>query len=248
MFPTLTARRPVFGDIRENGQVKRRKLEFSNVSRPNSRPIAVVANAAANHGHDAFPETRRILSRRYQLTRTGYKYLEIGITVGPPSYVDIALGDSQGREISFTLDTWKAFLERKPEMLSYMRSNVVVDGNFPSPITIDGDLTIRFGRINNLPILRLDSTSVRLAFSLSSLLVLFNHHCCVKHIAPSLEPILKDVDAKYSRFREITAAAAAAAEAKKEETPDPLQTIFDNENFSEDNMIDCELAQLFYRM
>ncbi|EGI58378.1 hypothetical protein G5I_13528 [Acromyrmex echinatior] len=34
-----------------------------------------------------------LLSRRYDLTNTGYKFLEIGINVGPPSYVEIALGD-----------------------------------------------------------------------------------------------------------------------------------------------------------
>ncbi|KYQ47046.1 hypothetical protein ALC60_13941 [Trachymyrmex zeteki] len=33
----------------------------------------------------------RILGRKYALTRTGYKFLEIGINVGPPSYVEIAI-------------------------------------------------------------------------------------------------------------------------------------------------------------
>ncbi|KAL6253717.1 hypothetical protein P5V15_015532 [Pogonomyrmex californicus] len=38
----------------------------------------------------------RLLSRRYTLTATGYKFLEIEINVGPPSYVEIALGDHRG--------------------------------------------------------------------------------------------------------------------------------------------------------
>ncbi|XP_012062899.1 PREDICTED: LOW QUALITY PROTEIN: uncharacterized protein LOC105626202 [Atta cephalotes] len=49
----------------------------------------------------------RLLSRRYDLTATGYKYLEIGINVSPPSYVEIALGDYRGHELSLSLETWK---------------------------------------------------------------------------------------------------------------------------------------------
>ncbi|XP_011630518.1 uncharacterized protein LOC105422727 [Pogonomyrmex barbatus] len=42
----------------------------------------------------------RLLSRRYTLTATGYKYLEIGINVGPPSY-----GDRSGRSSGTGIDT-----------------------------------------------------------------------------------------------------------------------------------------------
>ncbi|KAL6258411.1 hypothetical protein P5V15_010369 [Pogonomyrmex californicus] len=48
----------------------------------------------------------RLLSRRYTLT-AGYKYLEIGINVGPPSYVEIALGDHRGQELILSLEMWK---------------------------------------------------------------------------------------------------------------------------------------------
>ena len=44
----------------------------------------------------------RLLNRRYDLTATGYKYLEIGINVGPPSYVEIALRDHRGYELSLS--------------------------------------------------------------------------------------------------------------------------------------------------
>ncbi|EFN71437.1 hypothetical protein EAG_16001 [Camponotus floridanus] len=39
-----------------------------------------------------------ILGRRYALTATEFKFLEIGINVGPPSYVEIAIGDHRGKE------------------------------------------------------------------------------------------------------------------------------------------------------
>ncbi|EGI67571.1 hypothetical protein G5I_03830 [Acromyrmex echinatior] len=54
----------------------------------------------------------RLLSRRYALTNMGYKVLEIGINVGPPSYVEVALGDHRGHELSLSLvETWKSLYE-----------------------------------------------------------------------------------------------------------------------------------------
>ncbi|KAL6254752.1 hypothetical protein P5V15_014078 [Pogonomyrmex californicus] len=46
------------------------------------------------------------------LTATGYKFLEIGINVGPPSYVEIALGDHRGQELILSLETWKGLYEQ----------------------------------------------------------------------------------------------------------------------------------------
>ncbi|KAL6417113.1 hypothetical protein ACFW04_014676 [Cataglyphis niger] len=49
-------------------------------------------------------ETRRavrILGRRYALTPTFYKYLEIEINVGATSYVQLVLGDNRGNQIFF---------------------------------------------------------------------------------------------------------------------------------------------------
>jgi len=51
------------------------------------------------------------LLRRYDLT--GYKFLEIGINVGPSSYVEIALGDHRGHELSLSLEMWKVLYEQR---------------------------------------------------------------------------------------------------------------------------------------
>ncbi|XP_018343881.1 PREDICTED: uncharacterized protein LOC108749592 [Trachymyrmex septentrionalis] len=42
----------------------------------------------------------RLLSRRYDLTNTGYKFLEIGINVGPPSYGDRSRRSSRTRTVA----------------------------------------------------------------------------------------------------------------------------------------------------
>ncbi|EFN65201.1 hypothetical protein EAG_10153 [Camponotus floridanus] len=41
----------------------------------------------------------RILGRRYALTATEFKFFEIDINVGPPSYVEIVIGDHRGKEL-----------------------------------------------------------------------------------------------------------------------------------------------------
>ncbi|EGI69185.1 hypothetical protein G5I_02099 [Acromyrmex echinatior] len=64
----------------------------------------------------------RLLSRRYDLTNTGYKFLEIGINVGPPSYVEVALGDHRGHELSLSLKTWKSLYEQRGNIYKLFRN------------------------------------------------------------------------------------------------------------------------------
>jgi len=54
-----------------------------------------------------------ILDRRYPLTATGYKFLEIGINVGPPSYVEIAIEDHRGNELILSPETWNGLYEQQ---------------------------------------------------------------------------------------------------------------------------------------
>jgi len=63
----------------------------------------------------------RLLSRRYDLTNMGYKFLEIGINVGPSSYVEIALGDHRGHELSLSLETWKNLYEQRWNIYKMLR-------------------------------------------------------------------------------------------------------------------------------
>ncbi|XP_039302813.1 uncharacterized protein LOC120357129 [Solenopsis invicta] len=67
--------------------------------------------------------TARLLSRRYALTATSYKYLEIGINVGPPSYMEIAIGDHQGRELILSVETWKGLYEQRWNISKLIRND-----------------------------------------------------------------------------------------------------------------------------
>ncbi|RLU21197.1 hypothetical protein DMN91_005570 [Ooceraea biroi] len=62
----------------------------------------------------------RILGRRYNLTRTGYKFLEIGIGILPTAdavAVHIVLGDTTGKEILLTPEMWKGLVDYCPPWL-----------------------------------------------------------------------------------------------------------------------------------
>ncbi|KYM84754.1 hypothetical protein ALC53_05067 [Atta colombica] len=61
-----------------------------------------------------------LLSRRYDLTTTGYKYLEIEISAGPPNYVEIAQGN-RGHELSLSLETWKRWKDPLRAAMEYLQ-------------------------------------------------------------------------------------------------------------------------------
>ncbi|KYN14453.1 hypothetical protein ALC57_13340, partial [Trachymyrmex cornetzi] len=86
----------------------------------------------------------RILGRKYALTRTGYKFLEIGINVGPPSYVEIAIGDNRGNELILSIETWKGLYEQHWNIQNCLQNHC--KGN---SITV-GPLTVRFSRLKML--------------------------------------------------------------------------------------------------
>jgi len=105
----------------------------------------------------------RLLSRRYDLTATGYKYLEIGINVGPPSYVEIALGDHCGHELSLSLETWKGLYEQQWNIYKMLRNEY--KDNFRSI----GPLTFSVCTLDDATLIRLDSSSVRITMTETTL-------------------------------------------------------------------------------
>ncbi|RLU18364.1 hypothetical protein DMN91_008721 [Ooceraea biroi] len=65
----------------------------------------------------------RLLSRSYNLTRTGYKYLEIGIGV-PPTLdtvtVHVAMGDTTGKKILLNAEMWKGLVNSRAIVCDYL--------------------------------------------------------------------------------------------------------------------------------
>jgi len=174
----------------------------------------------------------RILARRYPLTKTGYKYLDIGINISTPSHIEIALGDNHGREIHFTYNMWKILLDQQHAIHHFFNNDE--DKAHASSQTIE-HVTLRFRKINNLKVLRLETSTVCLAMSHNTIYNMIALEYCVDRIVQSLNNVTSMVDIKFTHFRKIASGAK-----------DPIAVIRESESFDKNDIIDCELlAQVF---
>ncbi|KYM76888.1 hypothetical protein ALC53_12777 [Atta colombica] len=139
----------------------------------------------------------RLLSRRYDLTVTDYKYLEIGINVGPPSYVEIALRNHRGHELSLSLETWKGLYEQQWNIYKMLRNEY--KDNF---ISIE-PLTVSVCTLNDATLVRLDSSSVRITMTETTLRHMFEFDGCIDVTFERLARLVDTVNAKYTRFSNI---------------------------------------------
>ncbi|XP_050453266.1 uncharacterized protein LOC126852469, partial [Cataglyphis hispanica] len=190
-----------------------------------------------NCANDAIARPLRILGRRYSLTKTGYKHLEICINVSRPLFVKIVLGDNHGKEISLTPNAWKELLDLRSTLASYFQSNERDETRSPAPIYI-GQLTLRFGRLNNLRILRLETPKTRLAMSRNTVLYILHLEHWVNCLVTSLNCLTTYTDNKLARFLDVAASVRDPALVPA--------TIRDSESFDRDELIDCELQTLFF--
>ncbi|KAL6253924.1 hypothetical protein P5V15_015765 [Pogonomyrmex californicus] len=171
------------------------------------------------------------MNRRYNLTATGFKFLEIGINVGPPSYVEIALGDHQGQELS--LETWKGLHEQQCNIYKLLRNNYK-DKNFISV----GPLTVRVCMMNNVTLVRLESSNVSIMMVESTLRRMFNLAECIDITFNQLDRLVDTIDEKYTRFSNI-----ASIITNPEEVP---YVIRDSDIFDRHQLVDCELLTLVF--
>lgn len=178
----------------------------------------------------------RILGRRYALTKTSYKYIDIAIVVKRESYVDIALGDCHGKEISLTADMWRDLLALRNDILRYFE-NDSEDPHAPT-FAIIGTATIRFGKINNLKTLRFESGKNRISMSQATVKALFDLELCVNRIVATLTGVLETVDNKLANFIDI---------ATQIDHPNDIpEGIRRHEHFDANDLIDCELHALLF--
>ena len=159
----------------------------------------------------------RLLSRRYDLTNTGYKFLEIGINVGPLSYVEIVLGDHCGHELWLSLETWKSLYEQRWNIYK-MLWNEYKD-NFISV----GPLIVRVCKLNDATLVRFDSSPVRITMTETTLRRMFDFDGCIGVTFERLARLVDTVDAKYTRFSNTSENAS------------------DSDFFNGRQLIDCEL-------
>ncbi|KAG5339761.1 MMP14 protein, partial [Acromyrmex heyeri] len=109
-------------------------------------------------------------------------------------------------------------------------TRTVTEAGIRAPPMYVGNLTLRFGRINNLPILRLETSTARLSMSNSTVLNILNLE---NRLISSLTTMTNNVDKKFSRLLAIASA-------------NMLKTMYDNESFDRNDILDCELIALIF--
>ena len=177
----------------------------------------------------------RILGRKYPLTATGYKFLEIGINVGPPSYVEIAIGDHRGNELILSLETWKGLYEQRWNIQEYLWNRCK---DIQHSISVGPLLTVRFCTFNDTTLVRLESSKVCLTMTESTLITMFNLDQCIDLTFNQLDHILKKVDAKFVQFSNI-----ASTVMNKQNTSNVIRV---SDAFNKHQLVDCELLALFF--
>jgi len=125
--------------------------------------------------------------------------LKIGINVGPPNYVEIAIGDHRGNELILSLETWKGLYEQR----GHIQNCLWNCGNISNDSINVGSLTVRFGVMNNAKLIHLESFDVRLSMTESTLLSMFNLDRWIDIMFDRLNGIVEKVDAKFKRFSNI---------------------------------------------
>ncbi|XP_072757719.1 uncharacterized protein [Anoplolepis gracilipes] len=176
----------------------------------------------------------RILSRRYALTTTEFNFLEIGINVGTPSYVEIVIGDHQGKELVLSLETWKGLYEQRRNIHDLLRKDSKDTYNFISV----GPLTVRVHTINDTKLISLESLNVRMMMIEPTLHRMFNLDQCIDVTFDRLVRITETVDTKFTQFSNI---ASTITDNKK-----VSNVICASDAFNKHQLVDCELVALVF--
>jgi len=127
------------------------------------------------------------------LTATSYKYLDIGISVGPVSSVEIVIGDNRGNQIILPHATWEMFIERRANIEQLLQSPT------PSSLAIQ-DLIVESVKLYDVNMLKLKSCDVCLYMKSSTVFFMFDLEHCINHVYLELCKNIYVVNEKFKQF------------------------------------------------
>jgi hypothetical protein len=127
------------------------------------------------------------------LTPTAYKYLDIGISAGPISFVELIIGDNRGNQIILHYEPWRALLQRHADI------ERLVQATAGASLTVC-DLIIQIVNIREQSIVKLISHNTVLYMKPSTILFLFEIAPCVEHVYYQLYQNIHAVNEKYKYF------------------------------------------------
>lgn len=170
--------------------------------------------------------TACILGRRFALTHTAYKYLDIGINVGPTSSVELILGDNKGNQIALSHAMWMAIIERRVDIERFLQS--------PAGSTLSiRDLVLELGKIHKAIVVKLRLYDSCMYMQPTTILFLLELEQCVEHVYFNLCQHTRSVSDKFKEFVDIARRNCAT---DKREAIKILREVSDK-----NSMVDCEL-------
>ncbi|XP_025162655.1 uncharacterized protein LOC112590441 [Harpegnathos saltator] len=92
------------------------------------------------------PPDMHILRRRYALTATAYKYLNIAIIVGTEPVIDIVIDDNRGKQLLLSIKTWNALMGQRADIQRFLQANFYKSSSPPMRIE---ELTIMSCKMYN---------------------------------------------------------------------------------------------------
>ncbi|XP_076249277.1 uncharacterized protein LOC143188738 [Calliopsis andreniformis] len=179
------------------------------------------------------PRPVRILGRRYPLTSTSYKYLEIGIAVGPISTVEIILGDNRGTQLLLPAPIWDALIEKRAEIKECVLS---VSSDSP-PIWIE-EFVIEFTKIHNVKLIKFSLANISLYYTIETLNNLFNHVKCINLMRSQLFENTHRINIQFINFVNVLKQNGVTP---KTNLSCIANMICNSKYFDDDSLIDCEL-------
>ncbi|XP_039303481.1 uncharacterized protein LOC120357368 [Solenopsis invicta] len=139
--------------------------------------------------------TPRILSRRFPLTLTSYKWIDIDISVTSVSCsVEISLGDTRGNRIILPYRTWRTLIEKRVDIERFVQSTET-----SSSIMIH-DLNMQLVKLNEQSIVKLTLHDACIYLKPATVLFLYELEHCVEHVYFTLYQSIAIVTEKFKYF------------------------------------------------
>ena len=169
----------------------------------------------------------RILEKRYALTSTLYKYLDIGISVGAVSCVELVLGDNRSNQIVLSIEMWKSLMQKRMDNERLQSPQ--------TPLRIR-DLTIKVVKMSDSEIVKIALHDVSsLYMKPSTMLYLFDFENCIDHMYFWLCKNTHIVNQKFKQF------VIVLQRNNINDLCDAAKAIRESDAFDSESLVDCKL-------
>lgn len=152
--------------------------------------------------------------------------MEIGISVGAASYVELALSDNRGNQIILPIETWKSLMQKRADIERLQSAE--------TPLWIR-EMTLQVVQMSNSKIIKITLSNNSLYMKPSTLLRLFDFENCIRHMYFWLSENTYSVNEKFTKFATILQCNNIT------DVCNATKVIRESDAFDGESLIDCEL-------